>query len=365
MHALSALALRRTLPPWLFVGLVVLLVMAARGAAHGAAHGPGAALDERALAGLRALERQQVWSVLLAVAPLLLWEAARLGRPRASAWLAPTPAAPLVPALATLAGCALATLAATLVTAVVAEAATPDAPAAWRRARVEASPAQVLFDDAPRARWRIPALAPGERLRLWTGVAPGAGPAVSARFTARAGEGSAAVSAEVSARVSGRTALELVPPPAAGELELELERVEAGALLVLPAEALEVLAPVASERLAAVHLGSRVLLALVTGCALALGLGRHLRPGLAAGTVLALFLGAVQFSGHFSGHFSGARPWLAPWLPGADLPAAWRALEHGLVPAPVAGRAWLGALALAALGLALLARRAPQAEGDE
>jgi hypothetical protein len=341
MARLALFACRRTLRPWCLAGLLGLSLLAARGSASALWSD-----DEAAQATLRALGRENVWSVLLVLAPFLLFQAAGLGAPAATAWLAPTPASRLGTALALVLGCAFACGTATLLTALVSEATSGAAGAAWRRSRTGENPPALLLDDAPRVRWSGPTLAPGERLRLWTTVAIGSGPAVTARFRARAGD----ASRTVEARVAGRTALELAPPRADGTLELELERVGPGALLVLPPGALEVLAPARSERLTALTLGGRVFLLLASGCALALGLGRALRPTLAAGLVSVLLLASWTSGG------------AERWVPGADLPRAWQELAGGLVPASPPLSAVAGALAMAAMGLWLLAGLPSHAE---
>jgi len=332
MLPLAALALRRALPLWLVAGLALLLFLAARGSGS-----VPLVAGERAEVGLRALARQNVWSVLLVLAPLLFLQAARLGTDAATAWLAPTPAPRFGLALALIAGCAAASAAATLLTASVSEAATGDGPG-WRAAGELEAPSAVLLDDTPVQRWRVPRIAHDQRLRLATTVAIGSGPAVTARFRARDGEHLS----EVEARVAGRTELELGPPAGEGaELELELERVGPGALLVLPPHALLLLEPVASERRAALALGSRVFLLLAAGTALSLGLARWMRASLAAGVVLALAI--------LSWTSAGA----ARFLPGADLPRAWSELASGLVPDPAPLAALAGAVALLVLGAAL------------
>lgn len=333
MLPLSVHALRRTLPPWLLLGFLALLLLAARSSGGT----PLLEADERALAGLRALARQNVWSVLFVLAPLLFWQAARLGTPAANAWLAPTPAARPVLALALALGGLLACGCATALTALVSELSTPGTSTAWRRVRGLENPPGLLLDDAPSLRWSVPAPAPGQRLRLATTVAIGSGPAVTARFSARAG----ARSSVVEQRVAGRTALELEPPSGPGELELELERVGAGALLVLPPHALELLAPVASERLGALALTSHAFLFLAAGCTLALGLASWMRASLAAGLVLALAFLSWTDTG------------IARLVPGAELAHAWQELGEGLVPRWASPPALASALVFLAAGLAL------------
>lgn len=335
MLGLSLLALRRLLPVWLLVALAAGLFLATRGA-------PAEPLESDALAqaGLRALTRQNAWSVLLAAAPLFLHAAARLGSDSSTTWMAPSPAPAFRLALALGAGCALACALATGLTAAASELAVGSAPEAWRLARTGAAPSRLLDDADGRVRWNLDAPERGERLRLWTTVALGSGPAVTASFHARTG----LLSTTTEARVAGRTALCLDPPDSAGApLELELERIGPGALLALPPEALQILAPAASERLTALTLGLRLFLLLATGCALALGLGRFLRASLATGAVLALGLLVATRGGR-------AELW-----PGGDLARAWGELSGGLVPAFPRSATLVLAVGLALLGLVLQA----------
>jgi len=336
MRALAGYALRHVLPAWLLAALVLLFLLAARAA--GAT--PLVGLDERAGAVLRALSRANAWSLLFVFAPLLWLRVAELGTEAAGRWLAPTGAPPALRSLGLFAGAAAAAAAVVLLAAALTELTTAGAPEAWRRARVLDGPGDVLLDAKPRVSWRAPALAAGERLRVWTTVAIGSGPATSARLSAR----SAAGTTTVEARVAGRTALELVAP-GPGPLELELERLGAGALLVLLPGG-EVLAPARSERLASLALAAHAWLVLAAGSALALGLARALRPALAAGLVLALALVVCT------------RADAPALLPGASLGATWSDLTGGLVPAAAPPAELLGALAVCALGVLLHARGA-------
>lgn len=329
MTGLLLFAARRTLPPWLLAGLGLWLLLAAR--ASGGA--PLLAGEPEALAALRALTRQDLWSGLFVAAPLLLHQAARLGRPEAGAWLAPSPSAPLARAAALASGCALACALAAALTASAAELAVRGDAPAWRRARVAASPTAVLTDSEPGLQWSLDVPERDASLRLWTTVAIGSGPAVTARLRV----GTQAGELVLERRVAGRTALVLAVP--SGPCTLALERVGEGALLVLPPEALEVLAPLASERGAAPRLFGHAFLALATGCALAFGLARTLRPALAAALVLALALLAAR------GPLA-----LPAW------PAAWSELGRGLVPAGPGAAAGAASALLSALGLMLQAR---------
>src|SRR5688572_11633255 len=332
MSGLCAFALRRTLALWLLGGLVLLFVLAAR-ASHGEAIVAG---DAEAQAVLRALVRQNVWSVLFLAAPLLFLLAARLGRPAANAWLAPTASTPLARALALALGAALACAMTTALTAAAGEAAVPGGFPSWRRARLAESPRVVLVDSEPRVRWRVSVPEEAATLRLETTVAVGSGPAVTARFQAEAG----GQRVQVEQRIGGRTELTL-PLPRGGErtFALELERVDEGALLVLPPGALEVLVPATSERLAAPALAAHAFLVLASGCALAFGLARVLRPGLAAGLVGTLALAASGTS----------FPWPA-WR------EAWSQLGAALVPAAPSAAACIGSAGVFALGILLQSR---------
>jgi len=329
MTGLVVLAARRTLPPWLLFGLGLWLFLAARTSGGE----PLVGGEPEALAALRALIRQDVWSGLFLAAPLLFHQAARLGRPEAGAWLMPSPSAPLARAAALVAGCGLACALAAALAAAAAELAVPEGGAAWRRARLAPNPTAVLTDSEPSVPWSIDVAERDASLRLWTTVALGSGPAVTARFRVTAGGSERTLER----RIAGRTALVLPVPP--GPHALTLERVDDGALLVLPPQALEVLVPVASERRAAPCLFGHAFLALATGCALAFGLARRLRPALAAALVLALALLAARAS-----------------LPLAAWPAAWSELGRGLVPDGPGARAGAASALLTGLGLLLQAR---------
>lgn len=340
MTGLSRLALRRMLPWWLVASLGCGWILAAR-ATSAVPLVPG---DESVLASLRALTRQNVWSLLFLISPFMLHGAARLGTDAAGAWLAPTPVQRIWRTLALGAGIVLACLLVTCGTALAGELAVGDASEAWRLARLAPSPTALLFDTSPSVRWSVAQVGPRERLRLWTTVTIGSGPAVTARLTLRAGTRTT----RVEQRIAQRTPLVLAPPEgASGRLELELERIGPGALLVVPAEALEVLEPATSERLTAVTLGSHAFLWLTSACCLGLGLGRILRPSLAASLVLALSLLATT-----AAHMERL-------LPLASLPGAWGRLSRGLVPAAAPLGAVGGALALVALGLLLHGGSAP------
>jgi hypothetical protein len=325
---LCAFALRRALAPRLVVGLLLLLLLAARATETVSV----VADDAQALAALRGLVRQNVWSVLFLAAPFLFLHAAELGRSEANAWLAPTASTPLARAGALLGGLTLAALAASTLTAAAGELAVEGGHATWRRIGLLQAPTVLLDGSTTRVRWpaRVPRGA--TRLSLTVTVAIGSGPAVSARF--RASPAGQAEALAVEARVAGRTALGLALPAGGNQdLELELERLGSGALLVLPPDALEALAPVPSERRGALALLAHAVLALTSGSALAFGFARALRPALAAGLAATLLLAG-------GGTFASG-----------TLGAAWTQLGAALVPPGPSVPAWLtaaGALGLAA-----------------
>lgn len=334
---LVALAARRTLPPWLLGLLLVLVLLAARGA-DGV---PAASTDGPAAAAARALARQDAWSILFLAAPLLFFLAARIGTSAASEWLLAAPVPRLSLTLSLGAGCALACAGATAVTALASECMLPAGGPAWRPGPASPAPAALLPDGAAPVEWAVPAPPPGARLRLWTTVAPGSGPAVTARLAIRAGAGRT----ELVARVSGRTALELAPPrEAEGMLALELAREGPGAVLVLPPGALQVLVPASSERAATLELALRALSLLVAGCGLALGLAGSLRPALVALLVLSLAV------------LAATRPCCERVVPGGDLARAWGEVSTGLVPGPAGAWPLAATAGLTALGLLLHAR---------
>jgi len=333
--ALAWLALRRALPWPLALVLALLFALAARGS--GVALAP--ALDPDGAGLARAAERLDVWSVFFGLAlPLLVWRAAWLGRPEQNDWLRPLPAPRGALALALFAGVAAAGALVVAGAVVASELGAGAGGPAWRRAEVWDTPVALLLGPRTAVHWTEPALAGaprGTRLSLAVTVAPGAGPAATARFTAAGGS--------VEARVSGRRrlVLELPADTGAAPLELALERVGEGAALVLLPDGLERLEPVASERAVSLALGAHALALVVAAGALALGLARALRPALAALSVLALIVLAQLVS-------PGAAP-----VPAGDLAGLWSEVASGLAPhAPGAGAA-AGALACAAVGVLL------------
>jgi hypothetical protein len=236
-------------------------------------------------------------------------------------------------------GALLAVSLACAATAAVAEASVDGGADAWRRVRAPTGPTHVLPEGAPPVRWDAGTLAHRARVRLALTVAPGSGPAALARLLVRETRSDGEVlEHERRARVSGRTHLD-IDVAAGSTVALELSRLGPGALLVAPPDALQVLERVANERVAGLVLMARAWLLLCAAGGLALGLGRHLSPALAAGLVLALGLAEAR-----SGLAAG---------PATALARAWGEVSAGLVPAWPDGGEWASAAALVLAGLAL------------
>jgi hypothetical protein len=338
--ALARFAFRHQVGRWPLFFLLVVLCLAAR--APESATLP--ADDALSRASLRALARQDVWSTLFVFAPLFLLRAAELGRARAQAWFAGTPSGSLERALGLAFGCGLANLLTVALVALAAELSAGPAGEAWSLVREVSTPETLLTDQAPRARWNLPPLAEGERLRLRPSLALGAGPSTAVRLTL--GSPDCPVSAE--RWLAGRTALELdVPTNAAPDaaLALDLERTGPGALLYFPA-GLQVLARAPSEHATAWILGGALALWWTALSCLSLGLARALRPALATTLVSVLFLASLGRSN---------------WLPGSELPRLWEQLGDGLIPLPVSLAGVVGALLFAGVGVALACLRAEEA----
>ena len=346
---LAALGARRTLAPALALGLLALLVFTVTRDWRL----PAALVPEAPPLLARALARQTVWTVLLALAlPVLIaraaGELARWRRDEAGFVLA-LPVARATPVVATFAGAWAATLLVLAAIACGAELAAARAPGdaapALRPARSFAEPARILFPGEAALSFTLadPALgAAGARLRLHAAAAPGAGPAATVALALTAAGGA---TAERSFVVAARRALELtLPAGAEAGVRVTLRHLAGRAPVVLGAESVELLLPATSDRHATLTLLARTATASLAWIALALGLGAWMRPALAA-----LSVGAL---------------WLLPWalgagsavLPGGDLPAALGALGEGLVPAPARAEPVAVAAALALVGLALGAR---------
>lgn len=327
MSAWFASHLRRLLPVGFLAALALLAWLAARGTTAGA--------DELARAA-RALARTQAWSLFLLAAPLLALRAASAARPATHApWLAGgahrlvAAAGPVSAALAgsfLLAGLLFAASEAAL------DGSTPVRSLVARPPSLE----RVLHEEDSRLRWSVARPPGATHARLALGLATGSAPTVVVALELVDG----AERRSLEQRLAARTVLELeLPPESTGTLGLELERRGAGALVLLDGEGLELLAPAASERRAALVFALHAGLALAAIVVLAQVLASVLRPALAAALALALAL-------------IGTRA-LAPW---SSFATAWGELELGREPGwpePLDG---LVPLSLACLAAWLLVR---------
>ena len=357
---LVALAARRVLRPGWLLLVAAVLVLAAT---HDWGFAESVVADASTAVLARGRARQGTWAVaLLVLAPALLHRGGRAAaewRRSEADWLAPRP----LPRAAWLLSTALGTFAAGALllsaAAAAAELRAGRGERAWRWARALEHPSFALVEGDAARSWVEPGLAregagargaapDGARLLVRPTVAPGSGPAATVRVTA-APELSAGPAVE--ARIDGRARIALDLPAGAGPLTLTVERVGPGAVVVLPAGAVELVLPARSERLASLELLARVALGLAVVVALGLGLGAWMRPALATGTLLALAaLPAIS-------------PAAARLLPAGDLSRAWRLVGEGLVPPPIAPAPLLVGLALVAGGLLLAERGLARGKG--
>jgi len=341
-RGLFLLALRRAAPGPLWLCALVFFALAA-------ARSPSSLPPPAGAEGLAAaFQRQSVWTAFGVVVPaVLVLRAASLARGwrrRDARWIRPTPIAPATVVASALLGSWAAAGLFVLAAALVAEGAVRTPEGGLRLRRALSTSAVVLFEDEGPARASVledDVLAPGARLRLRATVAPGAGPAVTARATLTDAAG--AVLARVERRIAGPSVLDLVVEREVhGPLLLTLERVGPGAVLVLAARSAELLVPARSPRLASVELGLRAWLALGAWLALAAGLGAWMRPGLAALSTLAVLVGASRWEA-----------WRAS-VPGVDALAAWRRVGEGLVPTAAGPGDLVGPAVALAVGVLLL-----------
>ena len=341
---LARLALRRHFTPGLGICALALALLAAT--AH---WGPPAGavrelLDQVDPDGVeRALARQGVWAVLsVFLAPFLVLRSAgaiSTWRRGEVDWISSSPASPARVLLSTWIGACLAAGLAVLLSAVAAELAAGSGPAGMALVDRSEAPRAVLSVPGARS-WTLESHAlnrPGATVRVHVLLVAG-GPAADVRLLVTRGGGVG----EQSRRMSGRTELRVVAPAGEGPVEVRLELLEPDAIVALDASAVDVLAPVASERTASGRLGLHTWLALCAWLALALGLGAWVSTPTAALAVLAL--ATASWSGLTGLPF-----------PGHDLPAAYALVGERLAPpgpsaADVAG---LALVAAAGLGLAL------------
>jgi hypothetical protein len=343
MHAgLVLLSFRRALHPGVWLPSLALLAFAAT-----REHAPDVAA---------AFRRQELWLVpSLFVLPLLVRRAAGIvprWRAADADWRATRGASRAVHLASAWFGTWLAGAALLVATAAVAGGWHDERALRWSRA--VAHPAASLVTDEP---VRVPLdLTLDEttehvHLQLHPSVAPGRGPAAQVELRLVTGDGADEVEhAQSVGTVHGRGELRIaLAAPAGngrGELPLTavLRRVGGSGYVVFPADSSELLDGFRGVTFLAGPMLPRALALLAAALALAIGLGAWMRPGLAAGCVLCVWL--VPFAWRV-GH--GV-------LPGGDLVRSLAHLGDHLAPPPVPALSWLGALVLVALGLGLARR---------
>jgi len=347
---LARLAFRRSLPPAVIAFGAALALLCLPRDWSGANALLQAASEGADPAGLdRGLVRQGVWTVVvLALLPLFVARSTRVvpgWRAGEGEWLGSRVAGRgsiLVSTwLGTFAGGALVLTVAAL--AIEFRGGYPDQGAAsFRRSDTIALPPGTesrWIDASTPLRWRVAEAPPDGRVRVELGFGASSGSAAEIAFrTRRDGE-----ERQSRSRISGRGSVEVEIPPGSGDLELELACTRSGTRSLVISRAVETWVPCASDRLASAGILLRLLLALATWEALAIGIGAWVSAPTAG-----LFLLAAW-----------SAPWLggaAPvWLPGADLWAALEDAGRGRVPPFLDPRCLIAGAGLGLLGLGLAA----------
>lgn len=338
-----ALAARRTAAP----GVLVLFALAALVLVRRDWAGEVALLEAADGTALeRGFSRAGVWLGLTLIALLagVGQAAALVGRWRAgeSDWLAPRRASRPAGIASSWAGVVLAGGAILAATGVLAEWAAGGAPPTWRDGGSllgrdvtrSAGGARVGFHlPDPRAR-------EGARLAFDLGLRFDSGVSSELLLRVRRAEGPGPW-IELARRLGTAASLELDVPAGSGELEVEIERLGEGALIVLAPRA-RLWTPARAESRASLALLAHATLALAALSALALGFSSWTRPALGLALLLALMMGFL---------LSGAEP--TPLAPGSSLPASLATVQAGRVP-PAPGLAeCAGALLSILVGLGL------------
>jgi len=345
---LARLALRRALPPGLVATAVVLaaffLATTWRPAPLEAEALLGS-IDPRSAAS--AIARQGLWAALLAtLAPFLVARAALIlpGWRRGEVdWLFASASTRTGLALSAYLGLAAAAAIFVVFDAAVAELAAGRAGPGRALAARFATPTVLLAGDEPIVRGidlgRSPA---GAALRVRI-LLVGGGPAADLRLAVRAVAADGAVHA-TRARLATSGNLEVTLPRSEGPFELSLERTGGESLVALERDGIELVTPVASERVGSLRLAARSWLALCAMLAVALGLGAWLSAPTAAIGALSLGLAALL-----------AGSTVAPALPLASLKEALSLTGEGLAAPWPSWRALVASAATIVLGLTLAA----------
>ena len=340
---LARLALRRALAPGVLAAWVVLLLLLLPrewAGSNALVEAAGEGADPESVG--RGMVRAGVWTMLaIAVLPLLVARAARVvavWRAGEADWLGSrtTGRGAILAStwIGTWLGGALLLAASCGAIELRAGAGEPT----LRRAGRLAIPATGWITARAPLRWTAEDAPAGGRARVEFGFAGDSGSAAEVVFRARRGSSERSSTA----RSSSRGAVEVELPPGSGRVEFEIACSRPGTRAFLASDAAELWTPCASDRAASAEILLRLVLALATWSALAIGLGAWVSAPTAGIALLAAWIPAW---------FGNA----AAWLPGADL---WTALEiagRGRVPPPIDPRAFAAGAVLAIVGLLLAA----------
>lgn len=245
-----------------------------------------------------ALAREGLWSlVLLAAVPWLVARAAAHGarlNSRERNFVAASPHSPAAWFRSSALGLALATLATLALAAISAEISATDEPARLALVGAAPAPSGSAIDGRAPVTWTAPASG-GETLRVELVFVP-VGTQATVEFRARR----AAAVERVRVPFSRPGSIEVRVPAGEGDVQLELERVDGDAFLLLVGDRVERFRPAASPRLASLVLAVHAAAALGSLLALALALGTWMAAGYAASLAGALTLSPWLVGGEFA-----------------------------------------------------------------
>jgi len=322
LTSLTSLAFRRTVWPTLLVGgLAVGWVLWSGRAAAGSelatwSHAPG-------------VLRYAVWMTgILVAGPLLIGRAASIGHRLVgidAAWCASRPASRLFVLGSSWAGAALAACVWVVLLAATAELGAGSEESAALQPIGSAELTHLGTDESGVVSWELqaPRNEDAAVLRLPVGLIATGGP--SARIRARLTRTESGEAVERELLVATTRPIEIGLPPGEGPLQLVLERLEDGALVLVPAERAEWWRVMESPTSASLLLAYLGILVSATLLAWAVALGVWMRPALATALVLAVST-ALWFSGGALGgwgvvmeHIAGGNVPGSPTLLGSGL----------------------------------------------
>ncbi len=336
---LAALAARRVAPPstrWIVAVAAAALVWNARS---------GAAPTGVSARSLEALARRETWAALGAVvAALAVYRTACLAldwRRRDADAFAGAPRSRFEVALASWSGAGLAALVLALFVGAAAELSARSSHETEREVGRASIASSAAANDDLRFAATLDAPSSARWLELHLGFIA---TDVSALVELRAERGESVTVHEQ--LISSRSRMRVALPAGDGSVDVRLTRTDGRGVVFLASGEALFLGAAHSSRWASVALFAHAALALAAWCALALGLGAHLPPTLAAASALALSVPS----------FLGESAAWSRWSPWGALPDAFEALAIGVTPAwPAASLAASTAVAVA-LGLALATR---------